>query len=348
LPGGLELGPFDGGELDTEEADVDGLGLAGADDAGVVAVAVGSAVLLGRGSVDAGVARVVALAQVVPGTTFLTFSALRLAVPVEVAMVPVLVVVAVAGPLLVAVAVGPLLVPVLVGDVPLVVPPTGLVAELAGATLGVDGLVDWACAAGDGAEVVGHAVAWALLPLALLLAGLLPPVGELARVPVPDRLGVLLLGLCEEIPATSPIWTRAWRVGGNASATPMANTAAPTAKTGRSSPVRQSRGWRRACRLSSRSPRPVRRRRVRSARKPPEDPAQACLPARAGPAWTRARIRSRPSEPGSTWSAAACSARRNRSANSCPCGGVPSWPGLLMTPAPGRRGGRSCRAPCGF
>jgi hypothetical protein len=27
---------------------------------------------------------------------------------------------------------------------------------------------------------------------------------------------------------------------------------------------------------------------------------------------------------------------------------MPSWPGLLITPSPGRRVGHSCRVPCDF
>jgi hypothetical protein len=288
------------------------------------------------------------------GTVSLLFAALRLAVESVGVAVPLLVsvlvgvAVSVAVPVGVAVLVG-VAVSVVVGvAVPLLlVPPAGLVAGLvAGVTLGVAVLVDLACAEGDGEEVVGHAVTGPLPGLALLVPWLTLPFAELAElagVPVPARLGVPLV-LCEEIPATSPIWTRAWRVGGSARATPMANTAAPIARAGRSSPAHQSRG----ASAFSRPPRPVLERRVRPAKKPPAAPALACLLARAGPGWTRARIRSRPSGRGSTWSAAACSAWRRYSAKSCPCGGVPSWPGLVMTLAPRRRGGRSCRAPCDF
>jgi hypothetical protein len=53
----------------------------------------------------------------------------------------------------------------------------------------------------------------------------------------------LLLGE-EVIPTAEPIWSMASRVGGNARTTPTANTAQAIARTGRSRPSRQSRGWR--------------------------------------------------------------------------------------------------------
>jgi hypothetical protein len=347
-PVGVTIVPCDGDELDTEELGVDELTLADAEP-----VALAWAVLVGVG-VGVGVGFGVALTQVeapvAPEVICLLFAALRLAV--ESVAVGVTVTVGVAVTLAVAVPVGvPVAVAVLVGVPPLLVAPAGLDAELAGVTLGVCDLLDLDCAWEDGEELVGHAVAAAPLGLALLLPVLIVPFDEGACVPVPARLGVLLEPLlvpvlCEEIPAIWPIWTMAWRVGGSASATPMANTAAPSAKAGRSSPSRQSRLPRCACPVSSRRP-PVFCGRVSQARKPPAAPALACLLARAGPALTRARIRSRPSGRGSTWSAAACSERRRNSPKSCPCGGIPSWPGLLITLAPGQCAGRTCRVPCG-
>jgi hypothetical protein len=360
---GLTMMPCDGAELDAEELGVVGLTLADADP-----VALDSAALVGV-AVGLGVGLTQLAGPVPPGVICLLFAALRLAVEsVAVGVTVTLgVTVVVAVPVGVAVAVAvpvPVPVPVPVGVPLLLVPPAGLGAELAGVTLGVCDLLDLAgawedwegCgweAREDGEELVGHAVAAAPLGLALLLPVLIPPFDEGACVPVPARLGgllepVLALVLCDEIPAIWPIWTMAWRVGGSASAMPMANTAAPSAKAGRSSPSRQSRLSRRACPASSRRAHPVFHGRVRPARKPPAAPALACLLARAGPALTRARIRSRPSGCGSTWSAAACSARRRNSPKSCPCGGVPSWPGLLITPAPGRCAGRTCRVPCDF
>jgi hypothetical protein len=133
--------------------------------------------------------------------------------------------------------------------------------------------------------------------------------------PVADGVGVTLeaavLALEEVLmlraePMASPTFIIAWRAGGTTDrTTPTANTAAPTAKAGRSIASRQSlgrRGSRRcgACRCGTRIP----RRRV-SLAAAPAMPSQ--MPgiqldwlAWAGRDRILSRIRSRPSEPGST------------------------------------------------
>ena len=192
------------------------------------------------------------------------------------------------------------------------VPAAGAVCEPAGVTLGVCDLLAFGLAAADDEEADGHAVAFALLRLADELARPAPPFAELAALPEPARLGGRPLALDEEIPTADPSWTKASRSGGSARTTPMANTAQAAARAGLSSPSRQSRGrcrgWPLPPRADPRSPRPAFRRPVRPARKPPSAAERPV-------AWadrdrTRARIRSRPSGCGSTWSAAACSARR--------------------------------------
>jgi hypothetical protein len=125
-------------------------------------------------------------------------------------------------------------------------------------------------------------------------------------------LEVAVLALLEGLlmlraePMASPTFIIAWRAGGTTDrTTPTANTAAPTANAGRSMASRQSlgrRGSRRsgACRCGTRKP----RRRI-SLAATPEMPSQtpriqlgwlAC----AGRDRILSRIRSRPSEPGST------------------------------------------------
>jgi len=90
-----------------------------------------------------------------------------------------------------------------------------------------------------------------------MLLGVAPPteepIGLLLDPSVPwDPLLLLLLlpPLWEVIPTSEPtselICTKAWRSGGTARATPTANMAQATARPDRSSPSRQSRGWRRA------------------------------------------------------------------------------------------------------
>lgn len=154
-------------------------------------------------------------------------------------------------------------------------------------------------AAADDDEPDAHAVAATLLGAAEVALWLPPPDAEPVWLADPFRLGASWPGLELEIPTAEPSWTKAWRSGGSASATPMANTAHAAATAGRSHPYRQSR-----CCCRSPSPAascPSRRefqRRVMAARKPPL--AAACLLAWADPELTRARIRSSPSGPGSS------------------------------------------------
>ena len=227
--------------------------------------------------------------------------------------------------------------------------PAGEVCEPCGDALGFTGLLAWAdrAAAAD-EEGDAQAVGCALLRLDDVLAGPAPPFAGPAALPEPSRLGAFPLALDDAIPTADPSWTKASRSGGRARTTPMANTAQAAARTGLSSPSRQSRGRCRAPpRACSSPPRPLTQR-PSPARKPPG--AAECLLARAAPDRTRARIRSSPSVCGSTWSAAACSARRRyspKSIGSGPCGGGPSNPDLVITLAPGPRAGRSCRGRCG-
>ncbi len=108
---------------------------------------------------------------------------------------------------------------------------------------------DW-----DGEELDGHAVARALVwPLDVLvwpldrLLGVAPsgeePIGLLLDPSVP--WDPPLLPLWEVIPTAEPtselICTKAWRSGGTARATPMANTAQAAARPDRSSTSRRSR-----------------------------------------------------------------------------------------------------------
>jgi len=188
----------------------------------------------------------------------------------------------------------------------------GEVCDSSGDALGFAGFVGLGVAADEDDD--GQAVGCALLGLAGdAPAGPAPPLAEPAALPEPSRLGAFPLALDDEIPTADPSWTKASRSGGRARTTPIANTAQAAARTGLSSPSRQSRGRRAPLprvgppRAGSSPPRPVSQR-PRPARKPPG--AAACLVARADPDRTRARIRSSPSGRGSTCSAAACSARR--------------------------------------
>ena len=119
----------------------------------------------------------------------------------------------------------------------LVLPLGGLLAELAGGALGVtdaaaaDGLA-WAC---DG-EPDGHAVTGTPLWAAELPPWPVPVADPAPWVADPFRVGAPPLALELEIPTAEPSWTKAWRSGGIASATPMANTAQAAARAGRSSP----------------------------------------------------------------------------------------------------------------
>ena len=124
--------------------------------------------------------------------------------------------------------------------------------------------------------------------------------------------GVPFVVLLKAEPMASPTFTNPWRVAGTTDrTTPTANTAAPTAKAGLSMASRQSLGRRwGACRPGACRPEPCRSgtrkpRRRNSPAATPETPSQtprihrgwlAC----AGRDRILSRIRSRPSEPGST------------------------------------------------
>jgi len=209
-----------------------------------------------------------------------------------------------------------------------------------------------ACADGDAQTLrEGGTIA------AELLGGALPD-AEGARV-TPEAAVLApfeaLLVMLKAEPMALPTLINPWRVTGTTDrTTPSANTAAPRAKAGRSMASRQSLG-----RFGSRRrgsdcapPRPAGLlRRWISLTATPETPSQtpriqlgwlAC----AGRDRILSRIRSRPSEPGSTWSAAAWSSRRKKSAKSFPCPPSKPRPDLTMTPAPAPRATRPCRARC--
>ena len=181
----------------------------------------------------------------------------------------------------------------------LVLPLGGLLAELAGGALGVtdaaaaDGLA-WAC---DG-EPDGHAITGTPLWAAELPPWPVPVADPAPWVADPFRVGAPPLALELEIPTAVPSWTKAWRSGGTASATPMANTAQAAARAGRSSPYRHSRRCRSPASAACCPPRATFQRRVRAARKPTR--AAECRLAWAGPELIRARIRSSPSGRGSS------------------------------------------------
>jgi hypothetical protein len=118
----------------------------------------------------------------------------------------------------------------------------GEVCEFSGVTLGVRDLAGLADLAAAEEEDDGQAVGDTLLGLAEVPAGPAPPLGDPAAVPEPSRLGAFPLGLEDEIPTAEPSWTKASRSGGSERTTPMANTAQAAARTGLSSPSRQSRG----------------------------------------------------------------------------------------------------------
>src|SRR5580704_1555844 len=151
-----------------------------------------------------------------------------------------------------------------------------------------------------------------------MLLRLATPADEFIGPPVPSVLGVPLLPWeLVPIPTAEPSWTKAWRSGGTARATPTANTAQAAARPDRSSPYRPSRGWGRTwpgpepCAgepCAGEPPRMAFQRRTLSARKPAAAVAQEWLLAYAGPDRTRARIRSSRSGRGEKWSAAACRA----------------------------------------
>jgi hypothetical protein len=169
--------------------------------------------------------------------------------------------------------------------------------------------------------------------------------------PAAEELLLLLLPVMAELSA-SPTETVHWRAGGTAArTTPTANTAMPVAKAGRSIAWRQSRCRRGAgfC-AAGRPSRPGTSRRASPAAKPgiASQSLSALLGSLARPGRDRifSRIRSRPSTPGSTCSAAAWSSRRKNSAKSFPCPPSNPPPDLTMTPVPVPRAARPCRVRC--
>jgi hypothetical protein len=279
---GLALVPLDAAELDACELGVEGEAPADLD-AGPMTP--GLVVLVGGGD---------EVAQ--GGLAVSVVFALRGALPLEVADAVVLALVV--GALVVGVLVVGVLVAlvVAVGVLVALALSLGFALSLAGLLLALLARLDTGGAGrtlGDtdllalaAAEAEEHVVAvppgWAMA----LLAWPMPPFEEPCGVPGPVWLcGPLVLGA--PIPTCWPIWTMASRVGGNARATPTANTAQAMARAGRSSPSRQSRGSRDASGRRSScppwpascSPRPVFQRRARPARKPPAaaDPALECL-----------------------------------------------------------------------
>jgi hypothetical protein len=228
---GLVLAPPAPDDVDAGGADVEEL-LPGADED---TVALGSsafddvAVPVGQGVADA-----------LPSVPLV----LTFAEAVEVA-------VALADPVPVAVAVDDAVVVSLGSVLPLAVPPLDplsvalLDGLLAGVPLGATDLVGFADSAGlaaeDDCESGPHEVVCWLLWVAEVPPWPVPPAPELYWVPAPLTLGAPLPVLELVIPTAELSWTKAWRSGGIASATPMANTTHAAARAGRSSPYRQSR-----------------------------------------------------------------------------------------------------------
>ena len=237
---GLVLAPPVPDDVDAGGAGVEEL-LPGADED---PVAVGSAAAFDGVAVPVGQGVAAAAPDAVPSF------ALGLAFA-EAGEVAVLVAVALADPVPVAVPVDVGVVVSLGPVLPLTVPPLdplsgGLLGGLlAGVTFGVTDLVGLADLAGVAAEEDGESDAHAVVGLPLWVAEVppwpVPPAPELYWVPAPLTLGTPLLVLELEIPTAELSWTKAWRSGGTASATPMANTTHAAARAGRSSPYRQSR-----------------------------------------------------------------------------------------------------------
>jgi|SRR5580692_763492 hypothetical protein len=245
------------------------------------------------------------------------------------------------------------LVVVSVGDPVVAVAVSGLTGGLVGGVVG--GVVVWVAV--GLAVVVGwpvaagelHETRAAGLPLPLTATAPGPPAEDWpvpSAVPPPllefwPVIAVATWELSEPIPC---------RTAGTASATPIANTAKPAANAGRSTATCHCLADRGACRAW---PPWWDQRRNRSARKPPLTTGPLATAsgtcAWAGPELILARILSRPSACGSTWSAAACSDWRTNSPNSRPgsCGPFGRRPNLTITPAPGPNAARSSRAPCG-
>ena len=234
--------PFDAGEFDEEpgdELDVPGLALVDPD---ADALTLGLAVLVGVGLA-------LSLTQGVPVAAAVVFPALFAALLLAVAEADVLalfvgLVVAAAVAVAVAVSLVALLLSLglallLAAGLLLVLPLAGLVTEPGAATLGVTDLL--ALAKRDGAGLGGHTVGFELLRPMAVVPWLRPLAAAPAGLPGPAWLGVPAV-LREVIPADWLSWTRAWRIGGTARATPMANKAQAIARVGRSSPSRQSLG----------------------------------------------------------------------------------------------------------
>jgi hypothetical protein len=167
----------------------------------------------------------------------------------EAGEVAVLVAVALADPVPVAVPVDVGVVVSLGPVLPLTVPPLDplsgalLGGLLAGVSLGATDVADVAdLAAEDDCESGPHEFVCWLLWVAELPPWPVPPAPELYWVPAPLTLGVPLAVLELVIPTAELSSATAWRSGGTASATPMANTTHAAARAGRSSPYRQSRG----------------------------------------------------------------------------------------------------------
>jgi len=276
VPAGLLLVPPEPAGLDGGEAGVEELVLAGADED---ALTLGPAVLDDVAVVVAQGVPVALAGFSLPAALVLAFAEAAEVAPLVAVPVPVGVGVAVAVSLALALSLAGL--PL----APLPVAPVGwLLTELAGVLVGVAvGVSDLLrsefaglAAAVDDGEPDTHAGGRPLLPAAEVPTGPAPPAAELAWVPDPFRLGLLLLGLELDNPTAVLSSTKAWRSGGTASATPMANTAQAAARAGRSSPYRQSRCCRRAWPPSASCPPPAScppraafQRRNRSARNPP-------------------------------------------------------------------------------
>ena len=234
----LTLVPFEDTEPDVD-ADVDWLALVDVD-AGGVTFGLEAGVLGGVG-VEVGVGQgvAVALAVVLPPVA-LVFALAEAVETVEAVVVAALVGVTVVLGVAVAVLVGvPVAVVLSLGLVlaglALVLLVAGLGAVAAGGTLGDTDLVLFE---EDDEE---HTVAFALAPPLEMLLELTLPADADCGLPCPAAPWVPLLWE-EVIPTAELSWPKAWRSGGNARTTPMANTAQAAARAGRSSPSRQSRG----------------------------------------------------------------------------------------------------------
>src|SRR5215470_3753310 len=169
--------------------------------------------------------------------------------------------------------------------VPLAEPPAGLALPVGGeldteppaATSGLTVLPGPGVAVAVEEGLGEHAVAIPLTWPAAVPPGAAAPLAWLIGLPVPAGPSVPWL-LEGEIPTTvEPSWTMASRSGGTARATPMANTAQAIARAGRNSPYFHFHGCGRLSPGSSAPPRTAFQRRTRSARKPPDTPAGACL-----------------------------------------------------------------------